>query len=134
MTIPPKKTDTFELLLESHLSDLLSMTDEEVLDGKDAASIQAQGLRLLDAAKAQAGRQRLAEAKSKVEDLKSHTPATSDKRFSATEARALLRKASNDSRYTLAARGLDEMSDEDVIRLCEQLALLENAQGKTPGG
>jgi hypothetical protein len=132
MTTPPKKVDTFELLLDSHLAELMAMTDEEILDGKDAASIRAQGLRMLDSAKAEAGRQRLAVAKAKLEEAKSRPAASSAKRFSAAEARAILLKASNDPRYTLAARGLDEMSDEDAIRLCEQLAHLESSEDETP--
>ena len=44
---------------------------------------------------------------------------------SVADARAFLRIAANDSRYTLAARELGEMSDEDVIRLYQQLLQLQ---------
>ena len=132
MTAPPNKVDPFELLLDNHLAELIAMTDEEILDGKDAASIQAHGLRMLDVAKAAARRQRLALAKAKLEEAKSRPTTSNGRRFSAAEARAILLKASNDPRYTLAARGLDEMSDEDAIRLCEQLAHLHSKEDETP--
>ena len=48
---------------------------------------------------------------------------------SAQAARDFLKKASNDGRYTLAARSLAEMSDEDVLGLYEQLKRLENGDG-----
>jgi len=54
--------------------------------------------------------------------------------ISVQDARAFLHKASNDPRFTLAARGLDEMSDEDALRLYRQIKRLELAGKKTPSG
>jgi hypothetical protein len=49
------------------------------------------------------------------------------------EARAFLRTASNDPRFTLAARGLDEMSDDDIRRLYQQYIQLAGEKTKPDG-
>jgi len=41
-------------------------------------------------------------------------------------AREFVQLAMNDPRYTLAARKLDEMSDEDVVRIYQQLQKLRS--------
>jgi len=47
---------------------------------------------------------------------------------SAAEARRFIEEAQNDSRYTLAARKLVEMSDEEVLRLYSQMKRLEDQE------
>ena len=42
-----------------------------------------------------------------------------------SEARAYIRQVMMTNRYTLAARNLDEMDDEDVLRLYRQIRELE---------
>ncbi|MBT2305486.1 hypothetical protein J7E70_34405 [Variovorax paradoxus] len=136
------KPDPMEVLMDTYLAELLDMTDEQVLDGKDPTAAQAGGLQLLDAAKAEAGRRRLAAARMK---LQAKTAARDDSggvptvQISADEARAALRRAAaaNDGRYTLAARQLDEMADEDVMRAYLQLQQLEGESkpsGEGDGG
>ncbi len=126
------KPDPMEVLMDTYLAELLEMTDEQVLEGKDPAAVQTNGLQLLDAARAEAGRRRLAAARLKLQARKDthdgpgHAPTV---QITADEARAALRRAAaaNDGRYTLAARQLDEMADEDVIRAYLQLQQLEGA-------
>ncbi|ETF03014.1 hypothetical protein W822_09325 [Advenella kashmirensis W13003] len=90
--------------------------------------MQAKGLHLLKAAKAQANRSRLAAAQAGYAALKSKTTATL-RDVSAEEARLFLEKASNDRRFTLAARNLGELSDTEAIALYTQLkSLLESTR------
>ena len=42
------------------------------------------------------------------------------------EAKRYIQKAANDSKFTLAARELSEMSDEDILRLYQQIRNLES--------
>lgn len=131
------KLDLMETLLDSYLAELLEMTDEQVLDGQDPSTIQTTGLQILNAAKAEAGRRRLAAARQKLQATKTTSDYfghTSTIQITADEARAALRHAAaaNDGRYTLAARQLNEMADEDVIRAYLQLQQL--ASENTPSG
>lgn len=125
------KPDPMEVLMDTYLAELLEMTDEQVLEGKNPAAVQATGIQLLDVAKAEAGRRRLAAARLKLQaqrDARSAGPAPTVQ-ITAYEARTALRRAAaaNDGRFTLAARQLDEMADEDVIRAYLQLQQLERA-------
>lgn len=133
------KPDPMEVLMDTYLAELLEMTDEQVLEGKDPATVQAGGLQLLDAAKAEAGRRRLAAARLKVQvnkDAREARDGSPNVQITADEARAALRRAAaaNDGRYTLAARQLDEMADEDVIRAYLQLQQLEGASKPSDDG
>lgn len=120
------KKPSVETLLDSYLEELLSMSDKEVLGDADPAMLKAEAHRMVDAAKAIAGKRRLASAKAQV----ANRPKTSIAQMptvSPLEARAYLKKAANDSRFTLAARELEEMSDEDVMMLYQQIRLLEES-------
>ena len=133
------KPDPMTVLMDTYLAELLEMTDEQVLEGRDSPGVLANALRLLDNAKADAGRRRLAAARHKLQskvdarDDPSRNPST---QISADEARAALRRAAaaNDGRYTLAARQLDEMADEDVIRAYLQLQQLEGGGDSSADG
>jgi hypothetical protein len=108
--------------------ELINMPDEQVLEGKDVAELQASAQALLKSARAEAGRRRLAAAKSGVAALRSK-PTTSKVpvlNVSVAEARQFIAQAQNDSRYTLAARKLGEMPDEEVLRLYLQMKRLED--------
>lgn len=129
MTATPKP-DPMDVLMDTYLEELTEMTDEQVLDGKDPDSVQAAGLQLLDGARSEAGRRRLAAARQKLQTQKDDRDVTGSLpaiQVTAAEARAALRHAAsaNDGRYTLAARQLDEMADDDVIRTYLQLRQLE---------
>lgn len=130
----PLKPDPMDVLMDAYLAELCEMSDEDVLDGKDPESVLAAGMQLLDSARAEAGRRRLAIARQKLHS-KDDTRGLfrPEPTVSALEARMALRRAAaaNDGRYTLAARQLDEMSDDDVVRAYMQLQRLES-EAKPP--
>ena len=133
------KPDPMEVLMDTYLAELLEMTDEQVLEGKDPATVQTNGLQLLDAAKAEAGRRRMANARLKLQakkDARDDFVCSPAAQVTADEAREALRRAAaaNDGRYTLAARKLDEMADEDVIRTYLQLQKLEDGSKPSDEG
>ncbi|MBJ7313522.1 hypothetical protein ACFOLJ_14950 [Rugamonas sp. CCM 8940] len=55
-----KATNKFDNFIDTVVDELLAMHDDQVLEGIDPAEIHAEGGRLLQAAKAQARRARLA--------------------------------------------------------------------------
>lgn len=124
MTAPQKPEDGLEVLLDSLLAELMQMTDAQVLDGADPATVQAKGLALLSAAKQEVGRRRLAAARAEVALARTDCSTEDTSSVSAADAKAFLREAANSGRYTLAARGLDEMSDDDAIRIYRKLLRL----------
>jgi hypothetical protein len=124
MTNPQKPEDGLEVLLDSLLAELMEMTDAQVLEGVDPAAVQAKGLALLSAAKQEAGRLRLAAARTEVALTNANRPAENTSSVNAADAKAFLREAANSGHFTLAARGLDEMSDDDAIRIYKKLLRL----------
>src|SRR5471032_3036531 len=100
-----KVTDEFENFTNTLVDELIALPDEQILAGRDPAAVQAEGLRLFQAAKVQAGLAGLAALK------KASTSVTPE------EARQFIARTANDGRYTLAARSLGDMSDEKALRL-----------------
>lgn len=121
-TNKPTPSDKF---LDALTDELIAMPDEQVLDSVDAKAVQAFGLTLLNSAKSEAGRRRMAAAKARAAGARTQRPVTPVTDVSAAEARRYLAGASNDARYTLAARNLNDMSDEDIFRLYAQMKSLE---------
>jgi hypothetical protein len=123
------KPSNFSNFVDVLTQELIDMPDEQVLEGRDVAQLQADGQALLKSARAEAGRRRLAAAKAGVGDLRKQasSPSVQVSAVSAAEARRFIAEAQNDSRYTLAARKLGEMSDEEVLRLYSQMKRLEDA-------
>jgi hypothetical protein len=124
MTAPNKPQDDLETLLDAFLEELMSMTVQEVLDGEDPAAVQARGLAMLSKAKQEAARGRLAAAKAGLAIANADQHSTGNKAMSGAEAKAFLREAANSNKYTLAARKLEEMSDEAAIMVCQKLLRL----------
>nr|WP_297353867.1 hypothetical protein [uncultured Caldimonas sp.] len=123
------KPSNFNNFLDVLTQELIDMPDEQVLDGRDVGQLQADAQALLKSARAEAGRRRLAAAKAGVGALRNQAPAQNVpvSGVSAAEARRFIAEAQNDSKYTLAARKLGEMSDEEVLRLYSQMKRLEEA-------
>lgn len=123
MTI--KATDEFENFLGTLINELIEMPDEQVLHGIDPSTAHTEGVRLLQAAKVQAGKARLAAAKAGRAAGQTRTVA---KVVGVTpeEARRFIAQAANDGRYTLAARSLNDMPDDEALRLYIQLKSLES--------
>lgn len=124
MNHPTNPKHPEEAFLEALALELAAVPDAEILEGVDAGQVLERGKQALAAAKKEAGRRRLQRAKSALaarEFARDFDAAP----VSAAEARAFLAQAANDPRYTLAARKLDEMSDEDVLRLYRQAKRLD---------
>lgn len=121
-----KSSNEFDNFIDTFVSELIETPDDQILEGLNPETVQAKGLELLKAAKAQASRSRLAAAKAGYAALKAKPYATLQN-VSAEEARLFLEKASNDSRFTLAARNLGELSDTEAIALYTQLKSLEES-------
>jgi len=119
------KSDELAMFLQTHLEELLEMSDEDVLEGKDPKAIKSEGMAILEAAKAEAGRRRMAAARAGIASKKASVT-QSVPQVSVNEARAFLEAAMNDDRYTLAARSLGEMSDDDILRFYYQFHQLKS--------
>ncbi|MBR8087607.1 hypothetical protein [Burkholderia vietnamiensis] len=113
--------------LESYMHELMSMSDDEILEGCDIEAVTQRAANRIAAANREAGRKRLAAAKARVQRTIGGMRAESD--MSQEEIRAYIRQAANDGRVTLAARQLSEMSDADALRLYTQLRELMDEQG-----
>lgn len=132
MNSTPRSKDGLQVLLETHLAELLRMTDKEVLNGEDPEKIRTQGLQLLQAAKTEAGRRRLAKARVSMEAAKT-APSLKIADITPMEARRYIEQAANNPLFTMAARALSEMSDEDILRQYLQLRRLEQDVGSNKG-
>lgn len=119
-----KETDEFENFIDTLVDELIAMPDDQVLDGLAPAAVQAEGLRLLQAAKVQAGRARLAAAKAGVSAMKAQ-PVRAVASVTPDEARQFIARAANDGRYTLAARSLGDIPDDEALKLYNKLKSLE---------
>ncbi len=117
MTAQQKPADDLDVLLDALLTELMGMSDEQVLDGEGPAAVQARGLALLSAAKQAAAKRRLAGAKAGLAMARADASAAGDKAVSAAQAKAFLREAANAGQYTMAARQLDELSDQVALAL-----------------
>lgn len=122
-----KPTNEFDSFIDSFVDELIATSDDQILEGLDPAAVQAKGLGLLQAAKTNASRSRLAAAKAGYAALKSK-PAMVPPNVSAEEARRFLVQAANDSRFTLAARNLGELSDDEAIALYTKLKSIESSR------
>jgi hypothetical protein len=124
MTSQQKPQDELEVLLDALLAELTGMSDEQVLDGEAPAAVQARGLALLSAAKQVAAKRRLAGAKAGLAMARADSRAAGDKAVSAAQAKAFLREAANSGSYTMAARQLDELSDQAALALYRKFVRL----------
>ncbi|MBP0637992.1 hypothetical protein [Cupriavidus sp. AcVe19-6a] len=119
-----KPTNEFDNFIDSLVDELIAMPDDQVLEGLDPTAVQADALRSLQSAKARAGRSRLAAAKAGYASLQKR-PVAAPAEVSAAEARRFIAQAANDGRYTLAARSLGELSDEEVLKLYSRIRSLQ---------
>jgi len=118
------ETNEFDSFIDAFVDDLIATPDEKILEGLDPAAVQAKGLGLLQAAKVRVSRSRLAAAKAGYAELRSK-PAMAPQNVSAAEARGFLDQARNDPRFTMAARNLGELSDDEAIALYTKLKSIE---------
>lgn len=122
-----KPTNEFDNFIDAFVDELIATPDDRILEGLDPAAVQDKGLGLLQAAKTNASRSRLAAAKAGYAALKSK-PAMAPQNVSAEEARRFLAQAANDNRFTLAARNLGELSDDEAIALYAKCKSIESSR------
>ncbi len=121
-----KQTNEFNNFMDAFVDELIATPDDKILEGLDPTAVRNKGLSLLEAAKTKARRSRLAAAKAGYAALKSK-PAMASQSVSAEEARRFLAQAANDRRFTLAARNLGELSNEEAIALYTKLKSIESS-------
>ena len=132
----PKRTAVEELdsLVDAYLKDLVEAPDEVFEDDIGHAVAESSTFReLVAAATVEAGKRRLLRARRELEN--SVRAVESDQRVDLADARRYLAEAANDNRITLAARELNEVPDDEIIRIYLQLQQLEaqNRKGKSHG-
>jgi hypothetical protein len=122
MTNPNGDKPRDERFLDALAEELRTMSDTDALEGENAEELVKLGDRLLKSAREEAGKLRMADAKRKVSVVSktrtTHAPP------SVAEAKRYLESRPN---LTLAARGLNELSDADVLDLFNQAKSLEDA-------
>jgi len=129
MKHPARPNNEFLMFVRALRDELMSMSDEDVLASSDLEQLRARRARMLQDAKKEAGRRRLAVAKARLQSSKAGTAAV--ERIDPTEARQYIARAANDERYTLVARQLGEgLSDEEAVRLYRQIRSLEQGQSE----
>lgn len=127
-----KPTNPIDNFVDALVDELIAMPDDELLEGADPAAVRDHGLQMLRAAALEAGRRRLAAARAGAALAQESRTGAARPEVSPDEARRYLAKVSNDPKFTLAARNLSELSDEEVLRLYEQARSLENkGRGET---
>ena len=127
----PKQTQERDAFLKTLAGELLAMPASEILDGDDPAALRKENMTMVAKAKATAGRRRLAAGRSGF--VASQSLARPAQDVSVAMARAAIESAMNDDQYTLAARSLGEMSDEDILCLYHQLEWLKVKQDAPDG-
>ena len=109
-----------QAFIDAYLEDLQNQNDEELIGGAETESEDAlRFAQIVGGAKREAGKRRLAAARGAMNGRVPSAAATTP--VDLNEARRFIAQAANDARITLAARQLEEMSDEDVERLYRQL-------------
>jgi len=124
-TKPLQSTDEFKTFLATFVEELIAMPDEHVLEGSNPDDIRAHGLRLLEQARKDAGRRRTAAAKAQLQARRSQPASKAAEEVDIALARQTLAQAQNDPRFTLAARKLGELTDDEVLSLYRQIKSLQ---------
>lgn len=127
----PKQSQERDAFLKTLAEELLAMPDSEILDGDDPTALRKENMTMVAKAKAAAGRRRLAAGRSGFVACQSASQPAQD--VSVALARAAIESAMNDNQYTLAARSLGEMSDEDILRVYHQMERLKAKQDAPDG-
>jgi hypothetical protein len=122
MTKPTGDKPRNERFLDALVEELRTMSDTDALAGENAEELVKLGERLLRSAREEAGKLRMADAKRKLSVVSEARPALAPP--SIEEAKRYLESRPN---LTLAARGLNELSDADVLDLFNQAKSLEAA-------
>lgn len=131
MNQPIKTNNEFLTFVSTLREELIASSDGDVLEGAHLDQLRVRRTRILEAAKKEAGRRRMAAARARLQSSIGET--TSDESIDPVKARHYIARAANDARYTLAARKLGEgLSDEEAIALYHQLRALEREEPGEP--
>jgi hypothetical protein len=131
MTSKINESERNDSFLRSLVAEVIETPDEDVLAGTDRDELIAFGAGILERATAEAGRRRLAVAKSRMAAVPSVSALPSDMPPVA-EVRVRLAALSASGQLTLAAREMDAMPDEEILRLYAQaLQLQQEADDET---
>lgn len=124
-----KQLQEQDSFLKTLADELLAMPESEILEGEDVAALQKEKEDMIAMAKRSAGRRRLAAGRLGYE---ASQPGYTDRQdeVSIAMARQVIEAAMNDNQFTLAARSLSEMSDEDIRRIYRQITQLQSKQDK----
>ncbi|MBI3902102.1 MAG: hypothetical protein HY306_04050 [Nitrosomonadales bacterium] len=124
-----KQLEEQDSFLKALAEELLAMPESEILEGEDVAALQNEKENMIAMAKLSAGRRRLAAGRLGYEASQQGSKVKQEE-VSIAMARQVIEAAMNDSQFTLAARSLGEMSDEDVRRIYKQITQLQSKQDK----
>jgi len=109
-------------LLDAWFEEFQQLPGHEVLAAELPANIRARADARLARATQEAGRRRLVAARANAALERARSPIS----VSIEEARAYIARIIQNTNYTLAARQLEEMPEEEILRLYEQLRELED--------
>lgn len=127
MSAPRNAVEQLELLIDAYLTDLQEMSPHEVLEEPgDQMAEQKLFESMLEKAKAEAGRRRLLRARATLAENALLSNGCHQEPVEIEVARKYIAAAANDKRFTLAARDLGELPDEEIIRIYLQLRFLES--------
>jgi hypothetical protein len=131
MSAQRRAAEQLELLVDAYLADLLELSPQEMLDEPGTLAAEQKFFEeMVEKAKAEAGRRRLLRARQELEKKPLLNSGDLQEPIDIEAARKYIAAAANDKRFTLAARELRELSDEEVARIYVQLKYLENAGAK----
>ena len=116
--------------MDAFVEELIAIPDEQILEGVSADAEKAAGLKILRSANKAVGQNRLEAAKAGVAASSEKHKVAYVANVSVEEARRYVLEATNDSRFTLAARELNELSDDDVLRIYSQIKSLEQPRSE----
>ena len=109
-----------QAFIDGYLESLQQQPEEDILGApQTGAPERARFAEIVQAARQEAGKRRLQAARRAL-DRRTMVPAVEEP-IDVGEARRVIAEAVNNPRFTLAARDLKEMSDDDVLRIYRQL-------------
>lgn len=117
-----------DAFLNSLAEELLAMPDREIIDGDDPTKLRKENIDMIAKAKTVAGRRRIASGRAAF--LANQSASQQLPEVDVALARAAIQAAINDPQYTLAARSLSDMTDEDILRLYHQMQRLKGMRNK----
>jgi hypothetical protein len=123
MSAETRYEEQLNCLLEAYFQEMQAMSDKEILAGEAASAVRGRALARIERAAQEAGRRRMAAGKAGRQATSAGTVARRD--LSLSDARAYIARVANDAQYTLAARQLDDMSEDEIFQLYEHILELE---------